>query len=72
MIALTEKNQDIKTRAANYALVAQLHYRELNNKDSADYFLEKAIALDPSNPDFFVQKGDMQADSKTYDSAFMQ
>jgi tetratricopeptide (TPR) repeat protein len=72
MIALTEKNQDKKARASNYALISQLHWRYLENKDSANYFLDKAIALDPSNANFIVQKGDFLMDEKKYDEAFVQ
>jgi tetratricopeptide (TPR) repeat protein len=72
MIALTEKNQDTKARASNYALMSLLHWRQFGNKDSANYFLEKAIALDPSNPYFEIQKGDMLVDEKKYDDAFEQ
>jgi tetratricopeptide (TPR) repeat protein len=72
MISLTEKNQDKKARASNYALISQLHWQYLGNKDSAIYFLEKAIALDPSNANFLVQKGDYFMDEKKYDDAFVQ
>ena len=72
MIALTEKNQDKKTRASNYALISQLHWRYLGNKDSANYFLDKAIALDPSNPNFNIQRGDFLMDEKKYDEAFVE
>jgi len=72
MISLTEKNQDTKARASNYALMATLHWRQLHQKDSADYFLDKAISLDPSNAGFIIQKGDMLADEKKYDEAFVQ
>jgi tetratricopeptide (TPR) repeat protein len=72
MIALTEKNQDTKARASNYALMSLLHWRQLGNKDSANYFLEKAITLDPANPNFIVQKGDMLVDEKNYTDAFAQ
>ena len=72
MIALTEKNQDKKARASNYALISQLHWQYLGHKDSANYFLDKAIALDPSNANFFIQKGDFLMDEKKYDEAFVQ
>lgn len=72
MMALTEKNQNTKVRASNYAIMSLLQWRQLGNKDSADYYLEKAIALDPTNPDFIVQKGDMLVDAKKYDEAFVQ
>jgi tetratricopeptide (TPR) repeat protein len=72
MIALTEKNQDKKARASNYALISALHWRYLGNKDSAKYFLDKAIALDPTNANFVIQKGDFFMDEKKYDEAFVQ
>lgn len=72
MITLTEKNQDTKSRASNYALMSLLHWRQLGNKDSANFFLEKATTLDPSNPDYVIQKGDMLFDEKKYDEAFVQ
>ena len=72
MISLTEKNQDTKARASNYAIMAAFHWRQLNQKDSASYFLDKAIGLDPSNTDFIIQRGDMLADEKKYDDAFVQ
>lgn len=72
VISLTEKNQDTKTRASNYALMSGLQFRQLDNKDSANYYLDKAIALDNTNPDFIVQKGDMLASEKKYADAFVQ
>lgn len=72
MIALTEKNKDTKTRAQNYALMGLLHWRQLGNKDSANYYLDKAMMMDSANPAFYVQKGDMHVDEKKYDDAFVQ
>ena len=72
MISLTEKNQDTKARASNYAVMAAFDWRQLNQEDSANYFLDKAISLDPSNADFIIQKGDMLADEKKYEEAFVQ
>lgn len=72
MISLTEKNQDTRARASNYAIMSAFHWRQLNQKDSAHYFLDKAIELDPSNTDFIIQRGDMMADEKKYDEAFVQ
>ncbi|MEN9569777.1 MAG: hypothetical protein RL172_1008 [Bacteroidota bacterium] len=72
MIALTEKNQDTKARASNYALLSLLHWRQLGNKDSATYFLDKAIALDGTNPNFIIQRGDILMDEKKYDDAFVE
>lgn len=72
VLTLTEKNQDTKARANNYSIMALLHWRQLGNKDSANYYLDKAITLDPSNPNFIVQKGDMFVDERRYDDAFVQ
>jgi tetratricopeptide (TPR) repeat protein len=72
MMALTEKNQDAKARASNYAIMSSFHWRQMGNADSADYYLEKAIALDPANADFVIQKGDMLVGEKKYDAAFAQ
>ncbi len=72
VIILTEKNQDTKARASNYALLSMLYYRQLNDKDSANFYLDKAIVLNPANADFYIQKGDMQINDKNYDDAFLQ
>ena len=72
VLELTEKNKDAKARASNYATMSALYWRQLNDKDSANYFLDKAIALDPSNPRFVIQRGDMFADEKNYEQAFTQ
>src|SRR5215813_117210 len=72
VIELTEKNKDTKARATNYATMSALYWRQMNDKDSANYFLDKAIALDPSNPRFIIQRGDMFVDQKNYDQAFAQ
>jgi tetratricopeptide (TPR) repeat protein len=72
VIELTEKNKDVKARASNYGVMSAMYWRQLNYRDSANYFLEKAVALDPSNPRFVIQKGDMFADEKKYDEAFAE
>jgi tetratricopeptide (TPR) repeat protein len=72
VLELTDKNQDTKTRANNYALMSALYWRQLDNNDSANYFLAKAISLDPSNTGFIIQKGDMLFSTKKYDEAFVQ
>jgi tetratricopeptide (TPR) repeat protein len=72
MMALTEKNQDTKARASNYAIMSAFYWRQIGNTDSADYYLEKAIALDPANANFIIQKGDMLVGEKKYDAAFVQ
>ena len=72
MMALTEKNNDSKARASNYALMSAFHWRQMGNADSADYYLDKAITLDPANANFVIQKGDMLVGEKKYDAAFAQ
>lgn len=72
VIELTEKNKDTKARASNYALLSLMYYRQFNQKDSADYYLQKAMELDPKNPDFYIQKGDMLTDQKKFDEGFQQ
>jgi tetratricopeptide (TPR) repeat protein len=72
VIALTEKNQDTKSRASNYALLSILNYRQLGNTDSAFFYLDKAMGMDPANTDFVIQKGDMLVDQKDYDGGFAQ
>jgi tetratricopeptide (TPR) repeat protein len=72
VIALTEKNENVKARASNYALLAAVQYRQLNEKDSAFYNLDKAMQLDPDNADFYIEKGDMLIGEKDYDAAFVQ
>lgn len=70
IIQLTEKNVNTKERASNYALMAAVHDRQLGNSDSAFYFLDKAISLDSSNADFYIQKGDMLVEAKKFEAAF--
>jgi tetratricopeptide (TPR) repeat protein len=70
VIELTEMNQNTKERASNYALMAALYDRQLDDRDSAFYYLDKAIGMDASNADFLIQKGDMYVSSHEYDKAF--
>lgn len=72
VIELTEKNKDTKSRASNYGTMSAMYWRQLNDKDSANYYLDKAMSLDASNPRFVIQKGDMLVDQKKYDEAFVQ
>jgi tetratricopeptide (TPR) repeat protein len=72
MMNLTEKNQDTKARASNYALMASVQSHQLAKPDSGHYYIEKAITMQPDNPDFIVQKGDIYFDEKKYDAAFTQ
>ncbi|OLY93289.1 Tetratricopeptide repeat-containing protein [Cnuella takakiae] len=69
---LTEKNLDTRTKARNYALMSLVHQRQLNEPDSAAFYLDKAIALDAANPDFYIQKGDLLMAGQHYEAAFAQ
>jgi tetratricopeptide (TPR) repeat protein len=71
IILLTEKNQNVKERATIYAMIGDLYWKS-GMKDSAVANLDKALALDPSNPSFFIQKGDMAVKEGNYDAAFVQ
>lgn len=70
VIELTEKNQNTKQRASNYALMAALYDRQLDQTDSAHYYIDKAIAYDSANYHYHLEKGDMYARKKQYDIAF--
>src|SRR5215204_236667 len=72
MILLTEKNQNTKARASNFALMSALQSRQLGQNDSAHYYIDKALSLEPTNTDFVIQKGDVFFVEKKYDSAFEQ
>jgi len=67
---LTKKNKNVKARAAMFAQLAQLDF-QLNMLAEADTNLTKAIELDPGNPAFYIQKGDMKVKVNTYDDAFV-
>jgi len=66
---LTKKNKDIKARAGMFAQLAHLDF-QLNMLAEADTNLTKAITLDPENPAFYIQKGDMMIKINNYDDAF--
>ncbi|NMM47541.1 tetratricopeptide repeat protein [Marinigracilibium pacificum] len=70
VIELTENNQNTSERAANYALMAAIYDRQLGDRDSALIFLDQAMALDPDNTEFWIQKGEMYVMSGQYDEAF--
>jgi tetratricopeptide (TPR) repeat protein len=72
VMALIEKNKEKKARAADYALLCELQFRQMENLDSAFQLIEKAIALDNTNPEYFRQKGDLFAYGKKYEAAFLQ
>ena len=66
---LTKKNKDIKARAKMFAQLSHLDF-QLNMLAEADTNLIKAIELDPENPAFYIQKGDMMIKINNYDDAF--
>ncbi|TDE17102.1 tetratricopeptide repeat protein [Dyadobacter psychrotolerans] len=66
---LTKKNKDLKGRARMFAQLAHLDF-QLDMLAQADTNLNKAIELDPGNPAFFIQKGDMMIKINNYDDAF--
>ncbi|KAA6438958.1 hypothetical protein FEM33_14740 [Dyadobacter flavalbus] len=66
---LTKKNKNLKARAKMFAQLAQLNF-QLDMLADADTNLTKAIELDPENPSFFIQKGDMMIKINNYDDAF--
>ena len=70
VMALTEKNQNTKERASNYALMGALYSRQMNQPDSAFFYLDKAKELDPGNPNILIQEGDIYVNYDEYDKAF--
>jgi tetratricopeptide (TPR) repeat protein len=70
VLDLTEKNVDTKTRAQNYSLMSLVYSRQLYDMDSGFYYINKAIELDGSNPNFFIQRGDMYSHAGDWDKAF--
>lgn len=70
MMSLTTKNVNVKERASNFALMGALYDRQLGETDSAHYFIDKAIELDPTNYRYVLEKGDMYARKKQYSEAF--
>lgn len=68
---LTTKNRNVKERATIFAEIADLDWQSGMKADAMNN-LEAAIALDPTNADFFVQKGDMLFYQGDYDGAFTQ
>lgn len=70
VIELTEMNQNSSVRANNYALMARIYSRQLNDRDSADIFLDKAIELNPGNTAYIIQRGDMNLYYNEYEKAY--
>ena len=70
IIALTEKNKNLKERATIYAKIADMQY-QAGKMEDGDASLAKAMELDPSNTNFLIQKGDMYVTHGKYDDAFI-
>ncbi len=70
VLELTKNNQNTKERASNYALMAALYERQMNNLDSAQVYLNKAKELDPYNVDFLIQEGTMYSTTRNFNQAF--
>ncbi|MCH2195021.1 tetratricopeptide repeat protein [Kordia sp.] len=70
VIELTEKNQNTAERASNYALMAALYERQLNDITTAQEYLNKAKAMDPNSVKYLVQEGTMYSTLKQFDKAF--
>jgi tetratricopeptide (TPR) repeat protein len=69
VIQITEKNQDLNARAMNYAYLADL-YRQDGNNAKSDSMINKAIELNPNNPNVYIQRGDMRYHEGNYTAAF--
>jgi tetratricopeptide (TPR) repeat protein len=68
VIALTEKNQNVKERATLYAKMADLNYGAGKTAE-AEAALAKAVELDPANPSFAIMKGDWAVKAGNYAAA---
>lgn len=66
---LTTKNKNVKARATIFARLAQVNF-QLGMQAEADSNLQNAMQLDPQNPDFYIQQGDMLLKNQHYDDAF--
>ena len=74
IIALTEKNENVRERATIHAKVADLNYKAGKTAE-AEQHLAQAMALDPANPDFVIMKGDWATRAGDYaaaDAAYSQ
>lgn len=66
---LTTKNKNTKSRATMFAQLANLD-DQLNRVAQADSNLAAAIALDPTNPNFYFQQGDRMVKQGNYPAAY--
>ena len=71
IIALTEKNQNVKERATIHAKLADLDYKAGKTAE-AEAELAKAMELDPANPSFVIMKGDWAVKAGDYAAADAQ
>ena len=67
---LTKKNKNTKARATMFAQLAHLNF-QLDKLAEADTNLTRAMELDPGNPAFYIQKGDMMMRINNYEHAFI-
>ena len=67
--ALTAKNKDVKARATMFAQLADVDASQGMLPEARDN-LAKAIQIDPNNPSFYVQRGDLAARQNNYGEAF--
>lgn len=65
---LTQKNRNVKERATIYEKMAEI---DLNQKmyDDAVNNIQQAIALDATNPDFYMLRGDIKTAQENFDAA---
>lgn len=70
VMSLTENNENVGARASNYALMAALYERQMNDISTAQEYLNKAKQLDPNNANFLIQEGTMYSTLKDFNKAF--
>ena len=70
VMKLTENNENTAQRASNYALMAALYDRQMDQMDSALVYLNKAKELDPGNVKYTLQEGDMYLVHEDYEAAY--
>ncbi len=68
VIDLTSKNRNVKERATIYAKMAEINLQQKMYEDAMNN-LQQAIALDASNPDFYMLQGDVQVATGKFEEA---
>ncbi len=68
VIALTEKNRNVKDRATIYAKIAEINLGQGMYEDAMNS-VSQAISLDAGNPDFYMLQGDIQAQQGKFTEA---